>query len=258
MNDGMSRYLMCSPADYHKALPEHGVDPKRAESQWQAIYDWLASKAAVDLMDPIKGLTDLVFAAKAGFITNGYFIKSRFRRRMRRETEIEIERWFRKKNYDVKTVPEPYFFEGEGDLVSVGPEIFAGYHFRSELESYEYIAVLMKRDPLFLQIRDTRFSHLESCLGPLDDQTALVFKDAFDPYAYLTLLETVPNVIQVPEEEALRFVCNSLCVGKKVLMPLGCSTTRILLEDRGFEVTELDSSEYLKAGSAAKSLVLKL
>ena len=262
-----SRFLMCPPGHYdvaHEASPwtrrPRAVDQKRAGAQWQALYDWLSAKvpAAVEVMDPIKGLPDLVCAARSGFMSRGRWIKSRFRQRDRRNEEIEIERWFRKKNYEVKTVAEPYFFEGEGDLLRMGSELFAGYHFRSELESLENVAGLMKRNHSALEISDERFYHLDSCFGPLDDKTALIFQGAFEPYAYLTLLEMVPDPILVPETEALRFACNSFCVEKQVVMPLGCPETRKAIESRGFEVTELDFSEYLKSGGAAKSLVLNL
>lgn len=260
-----SKFLMCPPTHYEAAYEinpwtcvEHAVDKKLAEAQWQGLYDWLTSKAAVELMEPLKNLQDLVFTAKSGLISGGHFIKSRFRQRERQNEEIEIERWFRKKNYDVKTVPEPYFFEGEGDILSMGRELFAGYHFRSELESLEAIAGLMKRDHCALELKDPRFYHLDTCFGPLDDKTALIFPEAFDAYAYLALLEMVQYPILVSEEEALRFACNSVCVGKQVLLPLGCPETREAIEARGFEVTELDFSEYLKSSGAAKSLVLRL
>jgi len=262
-----SKYLMCRPEHYAMAYAinpcsraEHAVDRKLAEVQWQALYDWLTAQAntSVELMDPIKGLQDLVFVAQSGFVNGDRFIKSRFRQRDRRNEEIEIERWFRKKNYDVKTVPEPYCFEGEGDMVSLGRELFAGYHFRSELESFEAVEGLMKRTHLALELKDPRFYHLDTCLGPLDENTALIYQDAFEPYAYLTLLEMIPDLILVPEEEALKFACNCVCVGKQVLLPLGCPETRAALETQGFEVAELDFSEYQKSGGAGKSLVLKL
>jgi len=263
----MTRFLMCPPIHYAVAREvtpwtrtERKVDSSLAEAQWQGLYDWLAAQknTAVELLEPIKGLTDLVFTSQAGFVTQGRFIKSRFRQRARRNEEIEIERWFRKKNYEVKTVAEPYFFEGEGDFLRMGAELFAGYHLRSELESLENTAELMKSAHSPLEISDGRFYHLDSCFGPLDDKTAFIFQGAFEPYAYLSLLEMVPDPIRVPEEEALRLVCNSFSVGKQVVMPLGCPVTRKAAESRGFEVTELDFSEYLKSGGAAKSLVLNL
>jgi len=260
-----SKYLMCRPEHYAVAYEvsawsrvERSVDPKRAEAQWQGLYEWLTGIAEVELMEPIKGLTDLVLTAQSGVMSGGRFFKSRFRQRERRHEEIEIERWFRKKNYEVKTVPEPFCFEGEADLISMGKELFAGYHFRSELESLDAVSAMIKRDPLALELKDDRFYHLDTCFGPLDDRTALIFPAAFDGYAYRTLLEMVSDPIQVPEEEALKFVCNSVCVGKQVLLPLNCPETRQALEARGFEVTQLDFSEYQKSGGAGKSLVLKL
>lgn len=262
------RFLMCPP-DYYgisrqeerwKSAEPGSVDRALAETQWKRLLDWLSVQelTAVERIEPVKVLTDLVFTARAGLVTDGIFIKSRFRRRPRRQEETEIERWFRKRNYEVKTVSEPYSFEGEADLFGMGSDLFAGYHLRSELESLETVAGMIQREPLALEVMDSRFDHLDTCFGPLNDETALIYKGAFEAYSVLILQDMVPDPIWIAEEEALRLACNTLCVGKNAVLPLGCPETRKAMEARGFAVTEMDFSEYLKFGGAAKSLVLKL
>ncbi len=260
------KYLMCPPAYYEVAYEinpwmhvAQKVDKILAEKQWRALYDWMtAAGAQIELLEPIPGLPDLVFTANAGLVHGERFIKSRFRHRQRRHEEIRIERWFRAQNYDVTTVPEPYFFEGEGDALTMGSELYAGYHFRSDLEALDFVAGVLKRDYCALELKDKRFYHLDTCFAPLDAKSALIFAPAFEPYAYLTLLEMVEDPIAVPENEALRFACNAVSLGKKALLPSGCPQTRAAVEKRGFEVSELDFSEFLKSGGGAKCLVLKL
>lgn len=261
------QYLMCPPEYYEIAYEinpwmhvEQKADKKLAWAQWQALYDWITGTAGAEvrLLDPVRGLPDLVFTANAGLISGRRFIKSRFRYRQRRAEEIQVERWFRKYDYEVKTVPEPYFFEGEGDALFMGAELYAGYHFRSSLEAFDYVAGLLRRDYCALELQDKRFYHLDTCFSPLDARTALVFLPAFEPYARLTLLEMLPDPVFVSEEEAVRFACNAVIAGRKVALPQGCPGVKAALEKKGFEVWELDFSEFMKSGGAGKCLVLKL
>ena len=60
------------------------------------------------------------------------------------------------------------------------------------------------------------------------------------------------------EKEAVRFACNAVVLDKDVVMPDGCPETARELEKRGFSVHALDFSEFMKAGGAAKCLVLKI
>ncbi len=261
------KFLMCPPDHYEVAYEinpwmhvERPVDQALAKKQWQALYAWMTeeAKAQVELLEPIAGLPDLVFTANAGFVNDRSFIKSRFRHRQRRAEEIRLERWFRKKGYQVTAVPEPYIFEGEGDALFMGEELFAGYHFRSDLVALDFVAGLLKRDYCALELKDRRFYHLDTCFAPLNEKSALVFPGAFEPYAWLTLLEMVEDPIEVREEEALRFACNAICVGKQVLLPSGCPNTAKALCNRGFNAHSLDFSEFIKSGGAAKCLVLRI
>ena len=74
----------------------------------------------------------------------------------------------------------------------------------------------------------------------------------------MILWETVPDPIRVSEEEALRFACNAVVAGQNVVLPSGCPNVSKELEKRGYAVYALDFSEFIKAGGAAKCLVLKL
>jgi len=82
---------------------------------------------------------------------------------------------------------------------------------------------------------------------------------AFDPYAQKLIMEYVPDPIAVTEKEARNFVCNGVVVDKKIVLPKGLSSsTKGKLKKRGFTCLELDLSEFIKAGGAAKCLTLKV
>jgi dimethylargininase len=60
--------------------------------------------------------------------------------------------------------------------------------------------------------------------------------------------------VPVREEEA--FGCNLLSVGRDVVMASGFDTVRSLLADRGFDVHEVDLSEFTKADGGPTCLSL--
>ena len=83
---------------------------------------------------------------------------------------------------------------------------------------------------------------------------------AFDSYGQAAIAQRVPveRRLAVPEDEALRFACNAVCVGKQVVIPAGCPRTTQLLEERGYRAYAVELDEFMKSGGAAKCLTLAL
>jgi N-dimethylarginine dimethylaminohydrolase len=200
----------------------------------------------------------MVFTANAGIVHKRLFVRSNFRHKERRGEETFFESWFKKKSFIVKTVDRPFYFEGQGDALWMGDEFYTGYHFRSDVEAHDIVAGYLKTAYFALQLCDKRFYHLDTCFMPLNNESALAFLPAFETYAQLVLLENIPDLIRVPQKEAVRFACNAVFVEKNVILPLDCPETTKQLESRGFHVYALDFSEFIKAGGAAKCLTLKL
>ncbi|MCB9799432.1 MAG: amidinotransferase [Candidatus Omnitrophica bacterium] len=261
------RFLMCPP-DYFEVVyeinpwmcVERKVDQLKASCQWKALYEFLsaAEGVKVDLIDPVAKLPDMVFTANAGLVHKRLFIRSQFRYGERKGEEPYFEKWFRRKGYITKTVPQPFVFEGEGDALLMNEELYTGFHFRSDVEAHDAVAGYLKKSYFALELQDRRFYHLDTCFAPVSSDTAVFYPEAFAPYAQLTLFETVKDPVEVPQQEALRFACNLIAFEKQIIMPQGCPQTASALTDRGYEVHQLDFSEFMKAGGAAKCLVLKI
>ncbi|MBH0204793.1 MAG: hypothetical protein HP498_03045, partial [Nitrospira sp.] len=81
-----------------------------------------------------------------------------------------------------------------------------------------------------------------------------------DPYGQSAIAQRVPKdrQIPVPEDDALRFACNAVCVGKHVVLPSGCPTTERLLQARGYRTHSVALEEFMKSGGSAKCLTLAL
>ena len=259
--------LMCPPDYYEIAYEinpwmsvERKADKKEAARQWKAYYELLTGtlKAKVELLEPAPKLPDLVFTANGGIVRKRIFVRGNFRYKERKGEEDIFSSWFRKKGYIVRIVEPPFCFEGEGDALQMGEELYTGFHFRSDVEAHDAVSGFLKMSYFALELTDKRFYHLDTCFMPLDEKSALVFLSAFETYAQLVLIENIPDLIRVPEEEALRFACNAVVLGKDVILPEGCPQTVKELESRGFHVYSLAFGEFIKAGGAAKCLVLKI
>jgi N-dimethylarginine dimethylaminohydrolase len=98
--------------------------------------------------------------------------------------------------------------------------------------------------------------HLDLAFCPLDDQRAMICPGAFDDESAAALLALVPEALVLTDEEALTTFCaNSIVIGRSVVMPLG-SPPRVVrqLEDWGFDVVEVDLSEFHKGGGSIRCL----
>jgi N-dimethylarginine dimethylaminohydrolase len=263
----MARFLMCPPTHYgieYEINPWmsrlHATDPRLAQAQWDGLRRTLTADcgAEIELIEAVAGLPDLVFTANAGLVSGRTAIVSRFRFPVRSGEEPVFAAWFAQHGYEVRTLPEDIFFEGAGDALDCGGQLFAGYHFRSEIRSHSVVSEIIGQRVLSLQLVDPRFYHLDTCFCPLEGGRLVWCPAAFDQYARRVVEENVPERIEVTEPDALRFGCNAVSIGEHVVISGGC--TRLLhdLSDAGYRVHSVNLSEYLKSGGSAKCLTLRL
>jgi N-dimethylarginine dimethylaminohydrolase len=258
--------LMCPP-DYYGIEYEinpwmsrsRQSDPERSRSQWAALESLLGQLGAeVKRLDPVRGLPDLVFTANAALVVRNTIYLSRFRFPARQpETPVD-ESWFRGQGFECVTVPDRWSFEGAGDALFCGDTLFGGYIIRSDAGALHWLGGQIGCRTLPLQLVDEYYYHLDTCFCPLSETEALYFPTAFDEYAQRSLAEHIPSLIAVVPEEAQRFACNAVVVGRHVVINTGCPRLEQDLRQRGYfpHSTELD--EFIKAGGSAKCLTLRL
>lgn len=260
-------FLMCRPTYYTIAYEinpwmslKRQVHYKNAQLQWNHLYTLLRRlKVNIKLIPPHAGIPDLVFTANAGLVQGKTLIRSSFRFPQRQREEPIIERYFRKRGFRILTLPGSYHFEGEGDALWFRDTLILGFRFRSDALAHEWLSKKLQARVLPVELADGRFYHLDTCFCPLDSETALWFPDAFDRYGRRVIENSVPDLIAVSEKDAMRFACNAIGVGKAVVMQAGVSRRLAkALSRRGFVLYPVALSEFLKAGGAAKCLVLRL
>jgi lysine-ketoglutarate reductase/saccharopine dehydrogenase-like protein (TIGR00300 family) len=265
-----TRFLMCPPDEF---AVDYVINPwmegnvnkssrEAAASQWQGLHELLKQSAAVDRIAPQPGLPDMVFTANAGVVVGRRFVLSRFLHRERRGEEPCFKKWFAKQGFEVFELPTDLPFEGAGDALMDrgGKCLWAGYGFRSELDSHPFLAQWLELEVLSLRLIDPRFYHLDTCFCPLERGFLLYYPQAFDAWSNRLIEQRVDaeNRIAIGEADAVRFACNSINIGDRIIVNDMSADLKARLERSGFEVTATPLGEFIKAGGAAKCLTLRL
>jgi arginine dihydrolase len=259
------RILMCRPTHYgieYEINPwmkrSQGADTARATRQWEELYVTLTERIGtrVELIEPVAGLPDMVFTANAGLVWGNVFIPSCFRHPERAGEAPLFERWFAERGFEIRRLPEDCYFEGAGDALPCSGILWTGYHFRSDVRAHWRISELLGIPTMPLELADARFYHLDTCFCPLNEETAIYYPAAFDDYARRVMEANIPFLIPAAEEEAIRFACNAVVVGREVVLNAGCPRLGDELTRRGWTVHSVDLSEYLKSGGSAKCLTI--
>ena len=267
---GQNRYLMCAPTYFDVAyvinpwmqgnVGEASAD--RAAEQWQALHDAIAREAKVELVRAQPGLPDLPFTANASLILDDTVVLSRFLYPERQGEEIHFERWFYEHGFAVLKLPSTIPFEGAGDalLDRHQPILWMGHGHRSSLQSARYIARWLDIEVLTLKLADARFYHLDTCFCPLEGGYLMYYPPGFDAASQALIAERVPEALRIPvaEEDALHFACNSVNIGKTVILNRAGEELQAKLGRAGFKVVESPLDEFMKAGGSAKCLTLRL
>jgi N-dimethylarginine dimethylaminohydrolase len=263
-------FLMCPPRLYDvdyvinpwMAGNVHRSSRQQATAQWERLHSALSAIAHVLLVDPQPGSPDMVFTANAGLVRDGIVALSSFHHPERQGEEPHFRRWFHESGFEVSELPRATPFEGEGDALfeADGSRLWAGHGPRTREDSHWHLIDLLALEVVSLRLVDPRFYHLDTCFCPLSNGDVMYYPAAFDAESQKRIEARSPasKRICVSEADALLFACNAVNVGRTILLNKISTDLRIELQSRGFHVIEVELTEFLKAGGAAKCLVLRL
>ncbi len=240
----------------------HASSRERAMEQWQRLHDALARIATVLLIEPEPGSPDMVFTANAGLARDGVVALSSFAHPERQGEEAHFRRWFEQAGYAVTVVARETPFEGEGDSLfsADGGTLWVGYGTRTRVESHDVLRGLWAADVVSVRLTDPRFYHLDTCFAPLPNGDLLYYPAAFDAESLGRIEAAYPvnRRIVVSEDDAERFACNVVALGRTLVLNRVSAGLAAELRGRGFVVIEVELDEFMKAGGAAKCLTMLL
>lgn len=252
------RFLVCEPRHFAVQYainpwmhPDVRVDLDLAQEQWQAlIHTYRAHGHTVEIVPPVPGLPDMVFAANSAVVVGGRVFGSLFHAPERRPESTHYETWFKAAGYDVYR-PENVC-EGEGDLVFTGRYLLAGTGFRTTREAHREVQEFFGVPVISLTLVDPYFYHLDTALFVLDDENIAYFPQAFSPGSREVLERLYPDAVLGSREDAMAFGLNSVSDGHHVFVPPRAEGLASQLADHGYVPVPVDLSEFHKAGGGIK------
>ena len=261
-------YLMCRP-DHFDVTYEinpwmdgtRHTDTALAVRQWEQLYaQYLQWGHRVELIDPIPGLPDMVYAANGAMVVDGLVYSAKFRHPERAAEAPAYQKWFADRGYVTHTAAEVN--EGEGDILMAGDVILGGSGFRTDPAAHRELAELTGREVLTLELVDPRWYHLDTALtalnGTPDQPLIAYFPGAFSSASQALLRERFPDAIIATERDALVLGLNSVSDGYHVVHSPVAVDFPDQLREHGFEPVGIDTSELLKGGGGAKCCTLEI
>nr|WP_219413621.1 dimethylargininase [Pseudonocardia nigra] len=242
--------------------PEVPVDRDLALAQWDALRrTYLDLGHRVDLLDPVPGLPDMVYAANGATVVDGIVLGARFRHPERADEAPAHLEWFRTAGF--RRLVEPEFVnEGEGDLLVAGPPgdtvILAGTGFRTDPRAHSEAATALGRPVVALELVDPRYYHLDTAVAVLDDTTIAWLPEAFSPASQEVLRARYPDALVADPADAAVLGLNAVSDGEHVVLPAQATGLAAALAERGFTPVPVDLSELLKGGGGPKCCTLEV
>ena len=274
-------YLMCPPTFFEVRYrinpwmdPDLPVDRTRAFAQWdRLVQSYRSAGHRVDLLEPVRGLPDMVYAANGATVVDGQVLSARFASPQRAaEAQLHAE-WHRRhrsgaeagtrvgrargagaRDLDATVVLPRAVNEAEGDFAVLADRILAGYGFRTSRDAHDELARLTGRPVLSLELVDPYFYHLDVALTVLDDRRDHIayYPPAFSAASQLLLAELFPDALVADAADAACLGLNCVSDGANVWLPAGAEHLRDLLQDAGYRPVEVDLSELLLGGGSVK------
>jgi N-dimethylarginine dimethylaminohydrolase len=233
------------------------VDVHVARAQWDALHQtYLRLGHHVDLIEPVPGLPDMVYAANGGFIAHGIAIVARFRFAERAGESRAYSEWMSSLGY--RPVATRHVNEGQGDLLMAGDMVLAGYGFRTDRRAHPEIAAALGIPVVSVELVDPRFYHLDTALAVLDDHTIAFYPPAFSAAAQDQLHALFPDAIVVGSADAYVLGLNVVSDGLHVVLPAAATGFATQLREAGFQPVGVDLSELLKGGGSIKCCTLEV
>jgi N-dimethylarginine dimethylaminohydrolase len=258
------RYVMCPPTYFAVEyainpwmVPGVAVDRQRALAQWETLRGtYLDLGHRVDVLAPVPGLPDMVYAANGATVVGGTVLAARFRHPQRAAEAVAHATWFRRAG--LRVVEPEFVNEGEGDLLVVGDLVLAGHGFRTDPRGHAEAARVLGREVVSLELVDPRYYHLDTAIAVLDAATIAWLPEAFGPASRAVLHERFPDAVIADPADAAVLGLNAVSDGRNVVLPARATRLAAAVAERGFVPVPVDLSELLKGGGGPKCCTLEV
>jgi dimethylargininase len=194
---------------------------------------------------------DSVFIEDTAVVTDRCAIVANPGAAARRGEVREVEGVLKGLYENVERIVGPGTLDG-GDVLQVGDHFYVGLTRRTNREGAEQLTALLRGygfGASFVELR--RFLHLKTGVAYLGGDDLVVAGElaAGDEF------EGFDKIFVAPEE---KYCANCIRVNDHVLVAGGCERTKEKIVERGYEVIELEMSEFRKVDGGLSCLSLRL
>ncbi len=228
--------------DYEKALKQHET------------YIGALKKCGVKVtvLEADERYPDSCFVEDPAVVTKKCAIITNPGASSRKGEQVEIKKVL-KKFYDEKNIEEikdPGTIEG-GDVMMVGDHFYVGLSARTNEEgARQFIEILNKYGYDGTMVPLEKVLHLKTGLAYLENNNLLVAGEFVDSPIFKDF-----NRVIIDEREG--YSANCIWVNGTVLIPEGYGKTKKAVEELGYKIIEVDTSEYRKVDGGLSCLSLR-
>lgn len=165
------------------------------------------------------------------------------------ETMIPVIKSFYNED-QIDYIKSPGTLEG-GDIMMVGNHFYIGLSNRTNQEGAEQlISILEKYGHTGSIVTLEKVLHLKTGINYIENNIMLVSGEFIEKPDFKTFEKII-----IPEEEA--YGANCIWVNNKVIIPSGYPTVKKGIMEKGYEIIEVDTSEYRKIDGGLSCLSLR-
>jgi dimethylargininase len=228
------------PPDYQKAIEQHS-----------AYIDALKSCALeVIILDPDENYPDSTFIEDTALLTEQCVIITN-PGAVSRKGEVDAVAEELKNHFDIiEYIKEPGTIDA-GDVMRVDSHFYIGLSERTNLSGSDQMrSILQKYEYTSSSIALSEMLHLKSGAAYLDNNNLVVTGGMVNKSEFSKF-----NKLIVPHNEA--YAANCILINDKVLIAEGYPETGKLINFAGYDILELDMSEYKKLDGGLSCLSLR-
>jgi dimethylargininase len=226
------------------------IDEQLAQRQWIAYIGALES-AGWDLLEvpPADDCPDAVFVEDSVVLFDGLAVITLPGAESRRGEIVGTEKVIDELGLSVNRILPPGTLDG-GDVLKVGHIVYVGRGGRTNPDGVNQLRRIL--EPLgrrVIAVPLTKVLHLKSAVTALPDGTVVGYAPMVDDPAIF------PHYLAVPEESGAHVVCLS---EQHLLTAADCPGSVHMFEDRGYQVTTVDISEFQKLEGGVTCLSVRV
>jgi N-dimethylarginine dimethylaminohydrolase len=208
-----------------------------------------------------------VFTANAAIVLDGKALLARFRYPERQGEEPIFGAALRalKERAEIDTImkmPDGVWLEGAGDCIwdPARRQFWMGFGPRSRREAAQVVAESFGTECVALELSNASFYHLDTALCPLPSGDVIYYPGAFAESGLRAIEECVApeHRLTIDHEDATRFAANAVPLNGSIILSSCSERLRRRLEERGFAVIATPLQAFLRSGSSACCLTLRL